>query len=87
MEDKEDKEELMNKEELTTLPTLQGTLHCSCLEHCFSFTVEGVRCGVVVVYLVCLSQTRPLSGQRNLLYEENYYEPILDDDVVWDAKR
>ncbi len=31
----EDKEELMNKEELTTLPMLQGTSHCSCLEHCF----------------------------------------------------
>ena len=26
----------MNKEELATLPTLQGTSHCSCLEHCFS---------------------------------------------------
>ena len=36
-EDKEDKEELMNKEELTTLPTPQGTSHCSCLEHCFLF--------------------------------------------------
>ncbi len=30
----------MNKEELTTLPTLQGTSHCSCLEHCFLFAVE-----------------------------------------------
>ncbi len=39
VEDKEDKEELMNKEELTTLPTLQGTSHCSCLEHCFLLTV------------------------------------------------
>ncbi len=29
MEDKED------KEELPTLPMLQGTSHCSCLEHCF----------------------------------------------------
>ena len=29
--DKED------KEELTTLPTPQGTSHCSCLEHCFLF--------------------------------------------------
>ncbi len=29
----------MNKEELTTtLPMLQGTSHCSCLEHCFSFS-------------------------------------------------
>ena len=37
MEDKEDKEELMNNEELTTLPTPQGTSHCSCLEHCFLF--------------------------------------------------
>ncbi len=27
----------MNEEELTTLSTLQGTSHCSCLEHCFSF--------------------------------------------------
>ncbi len=27
----------MNKEELMTLPTLQGTSHCSCLEHCFLF--------------------------------------------------
>ncbi len=36
VEGKEDKEELMNKEELMTLPTLQGTSHCSCLEHCFS---------------------------------------------------
>ncbi len=35
MEDKEDKEELMNKEELMTLLTPQGTSHCSCLEHCF----------------------------------------------------
>ncbi len=25
----------MNKEELMTLPMLQRTLHCSCLEHCF----------------------------------------------------
>ncbi len=35
MEDEEDKEELMNKDELMTLPTPQGTSHCSCLEHCF----------------------------------------------------
>ncbi len=35
VEDQEDKEELMNKEELMTLPTPQGTSHCSCLEHCF----------------------------------------------------
>ncbi len=34
VEDKEDKEELMNKAELT-LPTPQGTSHCSCFEHCF----------------------------------------------------
>ncbi len=27
----------MNKEELMTLPTRQGTSHCSCLEHCFLF--------------------------------------------------
>ncbi len=33
--DKEDKEELMYKEELMTLLMLQGTLHCSCFEHCF----------------------------------------------------
>ncbi len=37
MEDKEDKKELMNKEELMTLPTPQGTSHCSCIEHCFLF--------------------------------------------------
>ncbi len=37
VEDKEDKEELMNKEELMTLLTPQGTLHCSCLEHSFLF--------------------------------------------------
>ena len=37
VEDKEDKEELMNKEELMTLPTPQGTSHCSCLQHCFLF--------------------------------------------------
>ncbi len=36
MEDK-DKEEVMNKEELMTLLTPQGTSHCSCLEHCFLF--------------------------------------------------
>ncbi len=36
VEDKEDKKELMNKEELMTLP-VQGTSHCSCLEHCFLF--------------------------------------------------
>ncbi len=36
MEDKEDKEELMNKEELMPLPA-QGTSHCSCLEHGFLF--------------------------------------------------
>ncbi len=41
VEDKEDQEELMNKEELMTLPTLQGTSHCSCLEHCFSFEMSG----------------------------------------------
>ena len=29
----------MNKEELTTLPTPQGTSHCSCLEHCFLLQV------------------------------------------------
>ncbi len=40
VEDKEDKEELMNKEELITLLTPQGTSHCSCLEHCFLF-VDG----------------------------------------------
>ncbi len=33
----------MNKEELTTLPTLQGTSHCSCLEHCFSFGCSRCR--------------------------------------------
>ncbi len=27
----------MNKEELTTLLTPQGTSHCDCLEHCFLF--------------------------------------------------
>ncbi len=27
----------MNKEELMTLAMLQGTSHCSCLEHCFLF--------------------------------------------------
>ncbi len=27
----------MNKEELMILLTLQGTSHCSCLEHCFLF--------------------------------------------------
>ena len=37
MEDKEDKEELINKEELMTLPMPQGTSHCSCLEHCLLF--------------------------------------------------
>ncbi len=37
VEDKEDKEDLMNKEELMTLPTPQGTSHCSCLEHWFLF--------------------------------------------------
>ncbi len=35
VEDKEDKEELVNKEELMTLPTPQGTSYCSCLEQCF----------------------------------------------------
>ncbi len=30
----------MNKEELTTLLMLQGTLHCSCLEHCFLFPIS-----------------------------------------------
>ncbi len=36
----------MNKEELTTLLTPQGTSHCSCLEHCFLFRVTKVlwRC-------------------------------------------
>ncbi len=29
----------MNKEELTTLLTPQGTSHCSCLEHCFLLDV------------------------------------------------
>ena len=29
----------MNKEELMTLPMLQGTSHCSCLEHCFLFCI------------------------------------------------
>ncbi len=43
MEDKEDKEELMNKEEFMTLPTPQGISHCSCLEHCFLFCVQGGR--------------------------------------------
>ena len=38
MEDKEDKKELMNKEEeLMSSLMPQGTLHCSCLEHCFLF--------------------------------------------------
>ncbi len=37
VEDKEDKEELMNKEKLMTLSTLQATSHCSCLENCFLF--------------------------------------------------
>ena len=40
MEDKEDKEELMNKEELITLPMPQGTSHCGCLEHCFLFVPQ-----------------------------------------------
>ncbi len=31
---------MMNKEELTTLP-VQGTSHCSCLEHCFLFRILG----------------------------------------------
>ncbi len=39
-EDKEDKEELMNKEEFMTLPMPQVTSHCSCLEHCFLFWVR-----------------------------------------------
>ena len=38
MEEKEDKEELMNKEELTS-PMPQGTSHSSCLEHCFLFSM------------------------------------------------
>ncbi len=32
----------MNKEELTALPTLQGTSHCSCIEHCFLFMNTSV---------------------------------------------
>ncbi len=39
----EDKEELMNKEELMTLPMPQGTLHCSCLEHCFLFMLASTQ--------------------------------------------
>ncbi len=37
--------QLMNKEELTTLLTPQGSSHCSCLEHCFLFccSVRGGR--------------------------------------------
>ncbi len=31
----------MNKEESTTLPTPQGTSHCSCLEHCFLLGCRG----------------------------------------------
>ncbi len=46
MEDKEDKEELMNKEELRTLLMPQGTSHCSCLEHCFLFIEMSVFCGI-----------------------------------------
>ncbi len=30
----------MNKEELTILPTPQGTSHYSCLEHCFLFVLQ-----------------------------------------------
>ncbi len=42
--DKED------KEELTTLPMLQGTSHCSCVEHCF-----------LLVHVVALRRTtRPV---------------------------
>ncbi len=29
-----------DKEELMTLPMLQGTSHCSCLEHCFLFVLQ-----------------------------------------------
>ena len=34
----------MNKEELMTLLPLQGTSHCSCLEHCFSFFYPKMHC-------------------------------------------
>ncbi len=44
MEDEEDKEELMNKEELMTL-LAQGTLHCSCLEHCFLLVLQSFQVG------------------------------------------
>ncbi len=44
MEDKEDKEELMNKEEFIILPMPQGTSHCSCLEHCFLLVSSAVGC-------------------------------------------
>ena len=33
----------MNKEKLMTLLTLQATSHCSCLEHCFLFSLGVVR--------------------------------------------
>ncbi len=46
----------MNKEELMTLPTPQGTSHCSCLEHCFSFLIALAKS----IFSTCLSVRGPV---------------------------
>ncbi len=47
----------MNKEELKTLLTPQGTSHCSCLEHCFLFQVNR-RAPLAAHWLTSTARTK-----------------------------
>ncbi len=66
MEDKEDKEELMNKEELMTLPMPQGTSHCSCLEHYFLLQLQSFSFGLVDIQTRSTQKARCLRDARFL---------------------
>ena len=57
----------MNKEELTTLLMLQGTSHCSCLEHYFLYLKGGggVPAQNISLLLLCLSPNF-VNGRRGV---------------------
>ncbi len=82
VEDKEDKEELMNKEELMTLTTPHGTSHCSCLEHCFLF-VWDLDTKIVdaeknrVKHHLAVTACKPLNEQWWRWRPETWYQKAI----------
>ncbi len=81
MEDKEDKEELMNKEELMTLLTRQGTSHCSCLEHCILFSL--LSCHVLTGPLRDGHGLSARSARLNVLTAQNHVAVMRHSGDHW----